>query len=213
QLEPSNTQREVFVTGSNLRIRSNGGNRDRNRTGQDLQRSLSGDADGATLQMAGGRESDSDRDYLQGLVEATALAKHDQVANIAFLKTHKTASTTLAAILYRYSARHDLKLARFKNLQVNGLQSAAIQTQETGELVDIMHYHISLNGQYRGTWKEAAGYYRDIMRYPNRINFVTLLREPRSHLLSYYYYYIQPKNQLSIEEFLMNPTDPNDRDH
>jgi len=33
-----------------------------------------------------------------------------KVADVAFLKTHKTASTTLAAILYRYAARHDLKV-------------------------------------------------------------------------------------------------------
>lgn len=33
-----------------------------------------------------------------------------KVANVAFVKTHKTASTTLAAIMYRYAARHDLKV-------------------------------------------------------------------------------------------------------
>lgn len=37
----------------------------------------------------------------------------DQLSNIAFIKTHKTASTTLASILYRYGKRHDLNIAKF----------------------------------------------------------------------------------------------------
>eukprot|EP00752_Nemacystus_decipiens_P007990 g7138.t1 len=137
----------------------------------------------------------STRSYLNGLVQATAAGKGNQVSNVAFVKTHKTASTTLAAIMYRYAVRHDLK------------------TKQSRQLVDIMHYHITPKGQYRGTWDEAAKYYRGIMRHPDRINFVTVLREPRSHLLSYYYYYIQPRNQLSIEEFFMNAQDPHDKDH
>lgn len=48
-----------------------------------------------------------------------------------------------------------------------------------------MHYHITPKGQYAGTWSDAVKYYRGIMRHPNRINFVTVLREPRSHLLRY----------------------------
>ncbi|CAN0467016.1 unnamed protein product, partial [Scytosiphon promiscuus] len=30
--------------------------------------------------------------------------------NIAFVKTHKTGSTSMAAILYRYAVRHGLKV-------------------------------------------------------------------------------------------------------
>lgn len=33
-----------------------------------------------------------------------------QLSNVAFIKTHKTASTTLASVLYRYARRHDLKV-------------------------------------------------------------------------------------------------------
>ena len=36
-----------------------------------------------------------------------------QLSNIAFIKTHKTASTTLASILYRYGMRHGSKMAKF----------------------------------------------------------------------------------------------------
>lgn len=48
-----------------------------------------------------------------------------------------------------------------------------------------MHYHIAPNGHYKGSWNNAVKYYRRIMRHPDHINFVTALREPRSHLLRY----------------------------
>lgn len=38
---------------------------------------------------------------------------HGQVCNIAFAKTHKTASTTMAMILVRYARRHDKKVIKF----------------------------------------------------------------------------------------------------
>ncbi|CAM9934952.1 unnamed protein product, partial [Ectocarpus sp. 13 AM-2016] len=147
----------------------------------------------------------SRRGFLNELVEATMLDTDSQVANVAFVKTHKTASTTLAAIMYRYAARHELKLSHFGGGSTVSLKSAAAETKENRQLVDIMHYHITTQGQYTGTWDEAVKCYRRIMRDPDDINFVTVLREPRSHLLSYYYYYIQPRNQISIEEFLMHP--------
>lgn len=54
--------------------------------------------------------------------------------------------------------------------------------------MDIMHYHLNGNGKYgkyEGSWDEAVGYYREIMRHPDDINFVTVLREPRSHFLRF----------------------------
>lgn len=57
------------------------------------------------------------------------------------------------------------------------------QTSKSHDVVDIMHYHISAAGRYGGTWSGAERAYRDIMRDPNNINFVTVLRDPRSHLI------------------------------
>lgn len=57
------------------------------------------------------------------------------------------------------------------------------QTRETGDVVDIMHYHITAFGNYRGTWSEAERAYRAIMRDPDDVNFMTVLRDPRSHLI------------------------------
>ena len=46
-----------------------------------------------------------------------------------------------------------------------------------------MHYHMSVFGQYEGTWNEAEDYYRRIMRDSERVNFISVMREPRNHLL------------------------------
>lgn len=58
------------------------------------------------------------------------LSMHVQLSNIAFIKTHKTASTTLASILYRYGKRHDSNISKFKEGgTVVDLASAASQVR------------------------------------------------------------------------------------
>lgn len=53
------------------------------------------------------------RARLNGAVEAAVARKGDSACNVAFVKTHKTASTTLAGVLYRYGLRHGRMVARF----------------------------------------------------------------------------------------------------
>jgi len=66
--------------------------------------------------------------------------------------------------------------------------------------VDIMHYHIGTRNDLTCTWEVAEEYYRQIMRNSRTINFVTILREPREHLLSYYYYFISHRiRHVSME--------------
>ncbi|CAM9393223.1 unnamed protein product, partial [Choristocarpus tenellus] len=126
-----------------------------------------------------------------------------QTCNIAFVKTHKTASTTMATILYRYAKRHDFVIANFTDHHTTiPLEEAVEQVTKSGRRVDLMHYHYAWNGYYKGTWAEAEESYAQIMTDPSRINFVTVLREPVSHFLSYYYYFIQPSNGLSIAEYI-----------
>ncbi|CAM9756616.1 unnamed protein product, partial [Discosporangium mesarthrocarpum] len=48
--------------------------------------------------------------------------------NVAFVKTHKTASTTMATILYRYAKRHDFTVANFTDRHTTiPLEEAAAQ--------------------------------------------------------------------------------------
>eukprot|EP00904_Undaria_pinnatifida_P012458 jgi/Undpi1/8342/HiC_scaffold_25.g10811.m1 len=125
------------------------------------------------------------RDYLNGLVSETAALTSNQLCNIAFVKTHKTASTTLAYLLFRYGRRHHKKIANFDDHNsAIPLSEAVTQTKQGKGRVDIMHYHMSVFGQYDGTWNEAEDYYRRIMRDSERVNFVSVVREPRNHLLS-----------------------------
>lgn len=61
-----------------------------------------------------------------------------------------------------------------------------------------MHYHIAWDGFYKGSWTEARTKYGRIMQDNADVNFVTVLREPVSHYLSYYYYFINPLNKVNI---------------
>ncbi len=80
----------------------------------------------------------------------------------------------------------------------SGIRRGECQTHVAGGKgrCDIMHYHLSAFGQYTGTWKNAEVAYRKILRDPEKVNFITVMREPRSHLLSYYYYFIQPSTKV-----------------
>lgn len=52
-------------------------------------------------------------------------------------------------------------------------------------------------GPLAGTWDEAKGMYKQVLRDPENINYITIFREPREHLLSYYTFFIEPKTRVS----------------
>lgn len=59
-----------------------------------------------------------------------------------------------------------------------------------------MHYHMTVGEFYAAQWETIDKLYRTIMRDPDRINYVTLLRDPREHLISYYYYFLERKHKV-----------------
>lgn len=59
-----------------------------------------------------------------------------------------------------------------------------------------MHYHFSGKGHFKGRWEEATGMYQRIMQQGEPINYITALRDQRSHFLSYYYYFLLPDNKV-----------------
>lgn len=59
-----------------------------------------------------------------------------------------------------------------------------------------MHYHYAWDGYYKGTWEQAEAAYKAIMKDSSTVNLVTVFREPVSHYLSYYYYYLQPERKV-----------------
>ncbi|CAB1102036.1 unnamed protein product [Ectocarpus sp. CCAP 1310/34] len=144
------------------------------------------------------------RDYLNGLVAASAENKDEQLSNLALFKTHKTGSTTLAILLHRYGRRHDLEVAHFPGFgSTIPIEEAARQTglADDGKRVDIMHYHIDTDTPRQERWGSAKEHYRDVMRYPDDINFITILRDPRDWLLSFYSFFVEFETGVPIDEF------------
>ncbi|CAM9178607.1 unnamed protein product [Ectocarpus sp. 12 AP-2014] len=148
------------------------------------------------------------REYLNLLVDESVAATKNQTCNIAFVKTHKTASTTAATLLYRYGKRHDLNVAHFHDHQSSIELPEAIE--DSGKPVDLMHYHHAWDGFYEGSWAEAKAAYKKIMRDPTKVNLVTVMREPVAHYMSYYYYFLQPETGLSIAEYFELSAKPGD---
>lgn len=61
-----------------------------------------------------------------------------------------------------------------------------------------MHYHHAWNGFYSGTWDHAKTKYSKIMSDQENVNYVTVLRDPVAHYLSYYYYFLNPINKVGV---------------
>lgn len=59
-----------------------------------------------------------------------------------------------------------------------------------------MHYHYTPFGKYKHQWQYATAMYEQIMQERQKINYVTVVRSPRAHFLSFYYFYIKPKFQV-----------------
>lgn len=83
------------------------------------------------------------------------------------------------------------------NINENDTTNYQRQIEESGERVDVMHYHYTVSGNFQGRWAHATAMYEKIMQEEERISYITVLRSPRSHFLSYYYYYVQPEVQVS----------------
>lgn len=85
-----------------------------------------------------------------------------QTCNIAFVKTHKTASTTAATILYRYGKRHNLNVANFDGHQSSiELSEAVTQVNEPypkrkGWKVEMgTHYEVVKAHPYAGCFEQC----------------------------------------------------------
>ncbi|CAM9664893.1 unnamed protein product [Scytosiphon promiscuus] len=149
------------------------------------------------------RNASDVRSYLNGLVAASAGDADNQRSNLAMFKTHKTGSTTLALLLHRYGKRHGLKVAHFPGYgSTIPIAVAAEKVRSSGQPVDIMHYHIDTDTPQQERWWVAREQYRGVMRDPEDINFITLLREPRDRLLSFYTFFVEFETRVPIEEFL-----------
>ncbi|CAM9464061.1 unnamed protein product [Phaeothamnion confervicola] len=147
------------------------------------------------------------RTELNALVDASVARTAQQRCNVAFIKTHKTASTTMTSILYRYGARHNKTIARFDVKGTSCTLEKAAEDVSLGKAPrsDIFHYHYVWDGIFKGGEFDYIEHkYRQIMSLDSPMDFVSVLREPIRHYLSYYYFYYEPLKHVQIEEYLKN---------
>ncbi|CAM9134852.1 unnamed protein product, partial [Ectocarpus sp. 8 AP-2014] len=200
--ETSLTQRDLCGGGSGRRCPRHAGMLSMN--ARDLERATQTKEEATAVYVSSSSSHVSPREYLNSLVQASS-TDTDQVANIVFVKTHKTCSSTLASMLEAYGQRHRLKRAYYhpRNEHVHPLKQAAPEIlEECGGRVDVMVYHVAKFDQFALSWDQNERLYRDIMRDPENINYVTIFRDPREQLVSFYYYFIEHKTKQSIGEFL-----------
>ena len=63
----------------------------------------------------------------------------------------------------------------------------------------MFHYHHVWDGYFESTWGEARRLFGEIMAEPaSEINYVTVLRDPVEHWLSYFYFYFQPEMKVGF---------------
>ncbi|KAL2079222.1 hypothetical protein ACEWY4_024966 [Coilia grayii] len=135
-----------------------------------------------------------------GITTATGKPKH---TSVVFLKTHKTASTTVQNILFRFAERHNLTVAF--PITVCGHQFcyphpfSVRNVHPNTKSPDVLTSHTRLN----------VSEMRRLM--PNDTLYFTILREPAAMFESLFSYYsmhclsFQRVPKGSIEEFLRQP--------
>ena len=83
------------------------------------------------------------------------------------------------------------------------------QTEDSGKRLEIFHYHYVWDGYFKSTWDQAKKLFKIIMVDPDAdaagggsdagsgTKFVTVLRDPVEHWLSYFYFYYEPEMKAS----------------
>ena len=130
-------------------------------------------------------------------------ATRPQVTNIAYLKTHKTGSTTLGSVFYRYGARHHLKFY----VEGHILNMVQPKAEKLGKYNIILQHHSGdgfwHGGRLHNDYQKLLQWYQALIQDPS---VVTILREPVSHYLSSFYYYHEP-DMRAKKKMQMEPDD------
>eukprot|EP00055_Hartaetosiga_balthica_P005005 m.13994 g.13994 ORF g.13994 m.13994 type:complete len:512 (+) comp4237_c0_seq1:24-1559(+) len=108
--------------------------------------------------------------------------------NIKYIKTHKTGSSTLGSIMYRFGARHDLVMYKSPS---HGLKIDAPKNQNTVPSNIVVHHYAGIATNLRSIeqWDRAYEWYNEVV--PNG-KYITIVRDPISHYLSYFSFYNEP---------------------
>jgi len=120
---------------------------------------------------------------------------YSPIVNHIFIKTHKTGSTTMGALFFRFGVRRALKFV-YPDRQGHYLKIGS--NLSPGNLT--VHH---LNEYWRGNVRDAIPWLKSKVPLGK---FITIIREPISRALSAYDYYIAPvgiSRRLSLKDALV----------
>eukprot|EP00049_Salpingoeca_infusionum_P012057 m.214096 g.214096 ORF g.214096 m.214096 type:complete len:379 (+) comp15095_c0_seq4:70-1206(+) len=122
----------------------------------------------------------------------------------AFYKTHKTASTTTGAVFFRYAKHANLAVPNLPHV-VGKARVNKYQQTDTKE-ADVVLQHLTRRGadMTPSLFKSSLRFYEHFLRTKN-FAFVANIRNPMSHLLSFYGYYLEPDGKVSWAKYLQDP--------
>lgn len=117
------------------------------------------------------------------------------VRRVAYHKTRKTGSTTVGNILFHHAARNDMVVFR---LPGPGHTVAKTTVNSNTSPADICYYHFSPRGARN--WQEMRQWYNSTV--PGG-ELLTIVREPVSRYLSYFYFFIEPTHKgMTLERWV-----------
>eukprot|EP00899_Mesostigma_viride_P009355 jgi/Mesvir1/18420/Mv14290-RA.1 len=110
--------------------------------------------------------------------------------SIAFIKTHRTGSSTLGGIFFRFANSKGLRVFSSPDHILRIPQHIVQGPMSTHFSLVLQHF--SQRGRFGGDIRHVFAYFRHLLQDDGSIAFVTILREPVAHLLSYLRYYVAP---------------------
>ncbi len=135
----------------------------------------------------------------------TAATPRQPITKVCYIKTHKTASTTLAAVLSHYARRHNLTMYGSDRL----LDLVHINEARVPADIVLPHYGDPEKLVDFSMWEAAYKFYQ---RVAPGCTFLTIVREPVSHYLSFYSFFHEPLQQhgeRTLADFVQNQKNPN----
>ena len=124
--------------------------------------------------------------------------------NVALYKTHKTASTTLASVLFRFAARHQSKIFQLNNGTVISKMLWPTWEARPGLIKqfesNMVLQHLSGNGKdFSLTLDKAFYFFNYAIKNPK---IITILRNPIAQTLSWTCFYLLPQSLQDVPRYL-----------
>ena len=129
-------------------------------------------------------------------------AARDPIRHVAAPKLHKTGSTLLAGLLFRYCGRHGLRIWHKGQWAFMPFGTVLKPPPEEDKWkYNMVLDQVTARGTFRGPLEKLTDFYRHMISPDTAM--VAMLREPKQHWISYLYYYVIPKKAKFKPEKVM----------